>query len=175
MTKKILLPLLLLVAGLFLYNFFLKPPSFENGASVPDLEGRLIDGSKFNLNDLKGSYVLLDFWGSWCPPCRKEIPDLKALYKKHHGKKYNNAADFEVVSIALEKSDKYTLKIIESEGLIWPHHIIDINPVVMLSSYAQNYDVKDLPTKFLINPEGKFMGTNLSWEEMDRILTERRK
>lgn len=175
MTKKILLPLLLLVAGLFLYNFLLKPPSFENGAGAPELKGTLVDGSEFDLNDLKGSYVLIDFWGSWCPPCRKEIPDLKALYHKHHGKNYKDAADFEVVSIALEKSDKYTLKIIESEGLVWPQHIIDINPVVMLSSYAQTYEVKDLPTKFLINPEGQFMGTNLPWEEMDRILSERQK
>jgi hypothetical protein len=45
----------------------------------------------------------------------------------------------------------------------------------MLSSYAQDFDVKDLPTKFLISPKGEFMGTNLTWEEMDRILTERRK
>lgn len=173
MTKKILLPLIILIAGLFVYNIFLKPPSFDNGASVPEVEGTLIDGSEFKLSELRGSYVLLDFWGSWCPPCRKEIPDIKALYKKHHGKNYKDATDFEIVSIALEKSDKYTRKIIEDQGLNWPQHIIDINAIVMLSSYAQDYDVKDLPTKFLINPEGQFMGTNLSWEEMDRILTER--
>jgi len=173
MTKKILLPLLFVIAGIFIYKFFFKTPSFTNGAIVPALSGTLIDGSDFELSDLRGSYVLLDFWGSWCPPCRKEIPDLKALYQKHHGKNYKDAADFEVISIALEKSDKYTRKIIENEALIWPHHIIDINAIVMLSSYAQDFDVKDLPTKFLINPEGQFMGTNLTWEEMDRILTER--
>ncbi len=175
MTRKILTPLILIVVGLLLYKFFLKPPSFDNGADVPDLKGVLIDGTEFRLSDLKGKYVLLDFWGSWCPPCREDLPALKRLYEEHHGQRYKEAQDFEIVSIALEKSDKYTLKIIKEAGLSWPYHIIDINKIVLLSSYAQAFDVKNVPTKFLINPEGKFMGTNLTFEEMDRILKDRRK
>lgn len=173
MTKKILTPLLLLIGGLLLYNFFFKAPSFHNGSKAPEIDGTLVDGAPFRLSDLQGHYVLVDFWGSWCPPCRKEMPELKKLYDKHHNKTYKDAQDFHIVSIALEKSDKHILKIIEQSGLSWPHHIIDVNPIVMLSSYAQSYDVKDLPTKFLINPQGQFMGTNLSFEEMDRMLTDR--
>lgn len=173
--KKILTPLIIIIAGLFLYNFFLKPPSFDNGAIVPEVEGTLMDGSPFKLSELRGKYVLLDFWGSWCPPCLKELPDVKRLYEKHHGKQFKDAEDFVIVSIALEKSDRHTQRIIDKSGLSWPHHIVDVNSIVMLSSYAQDFDVKDLPTKFLINPDGKFMGTNLPFEEMDRILSERHK
>jgi thiol-disulfide isomerase/thioredoxin len=171
--QKILLALIILF-GLFLaYNYFLKPPSFDRGESAPIISNTLISGEDFNLSQLKGKYVLIDFWGSWCGPCRKEIPELRNLYRDFHGKKYKNADDFVILSIALEKSDKYTKQLIESEELIWPHHIIDVSPIVMMSSIAQQYEVKELPTKFLLNPMGEFMGTDLSFEEMRRILSER--
>jgi len=175
MIKKILTPALFIVAALLVYNFFFKTPSFNNGAEVPEIKGQLLDGTEFQLSNLRGKYVLLDFWGSWCPPCLREIPDIKRFYTEHHGQSYKDADDFEIVSIALEKSDAYTKKIIEKENLNWPYHLIDVNKIIMLSSYAQDFDVKDLPTKFLISPKGEFMGTNLTWAEMDRIMRERRK
>ncbi|MEL6390534.1 MAG: TlpA disulfide reductase family protein, partial [Bacteroidota bacterium] len=171
--KKVLSIIILIVAGLLAYKFFLKPPTFDAGESAPVISGTLIDGSEFSLEDLRGSYVLLDFWGSWCGPCRREFPMLKSLYADYHGKAFKNADNFHIVSIALEKSDAQTKKIISSQQLDWPHHIIDVNPIIMISRYAQQYDVKDLPTKFLINPDGKFMGTNLTEQELRRILDTR--
>lgn len=173
MVRKILPAIILLVLAFFAYDFFLKPPSFNNGTEAPNFDANLIDGSPFALSDLKGNYVLLDFWGSWCPPCRKEIPDLKKFYNTYHDKNFNGATNFHMVSIALEKSDKYTRQIIKNENLNWDYHIIDVNKVILLSSFAQLYDVKDLPTKFLINPEGQIMGTNLSIEEMSKLLDDR--
>ncbi len=171
--KNIITILLLVVAGIIVYNFLLKPPSFDPGDEAPTFEGTLIDGTTFKLEDMRGKYVLLDFWGSWCGPCRKEIPMLKSLYKDFNGTTFKDADGFEIVSIALEKSDVYTKKIIEDQQLIWPSHIIDVNSIIMLSKYAQLYEVKDLPTKFLINPEGKFMGTNLPEAEIRRLMKER--
>lgn len=171
--QKILIGLVVVIVALLLYNFVFKKPSFKNGAVAPPIQTKLINGHDFNLSDLKGSYVLLDFWGSWCGPCLREIPEVKRLYQDFHGKKYANADDFHIVSVALEKNDKNTRKMIEARGLSWPHHIIDVSPVVIMSGIAQSYDVKELPTKFLINPEGEFMGTDLTFEEMRRILTER--
>ena len=171
--QKILTGIIALVLVLFLYNFFLKPPSFSNGATAPAIESELIDGSSFELEDLKGNYVLIDFWGSWCGPCIKEIPQLKKLYSEFNGQSFNDAQNFEVLSIALEKSDKYTRKIIKDRGLDWPYHIIDVSRVVMLSSIAQDYDVKELPTKFLLNPKGQIIGTDLSFEEMSKLLRAR--
>jgi len=175
MTKKILGLAFLLVIGFFLYDFFLKPPSFKSGAEAPVFSGTLVNGQEFNLTDLKGQYVLVDFWGSWCGPCHKEMPNLKAMYDQYHGQSFVDGSDFKIVSIALEKSDKYTKQIISNKGLDWPHHIIDTNPVIMISKYAQLYDVKDLPSKFLINPDGNIIGNNLSFDEMNKLLKARLK
>lgn len=173
MMQKILFGLIGLFVLFLAYRFFLKTPSFDAGEQAPSIEMNLINGEPFSLSDLKGKYVLLDFWGSWCGPCRKEIPNLKKLYGDYHGRNYKNADDFEIVSIALEKSDKYTRQLIEQEGLIWPYHIIEVSQIVLMSSLARIYDVKELPTKFLINPKGELMGTDLPFEEMERILKER--
>lgn len=175
MSRKLISGMILLVAAFFAYDFFLKPPNFKGGALAPDFSSTLLSGEEFSLSDLKGNYVLLDFWGSWCGPCHKEIPNLKSLYSSFHDKSFEEAENFEIVSIALEKSDALTKKIIESKGLNWNYHIIEVSKLVMMSSLAQKYDVKELPTKFLINPKGEIMGTNLSFEEMNRILSERLK
>ncbi len=171
--QKILVGVLVLILAVLAYNYFLKPPSFNNGESAPNISAQLVSGETFELSDLKGHYVLLDFWGSWCPPCRKEIPDLKTLYRDYHGRDYKNATGFEIVSVALEKSDKLTKQIIQQQNMNWPYHIIDVTRVVLMSPIAQQYSVKELPTKFLINPEGEIMGTDLSFEEIRRILNER--
>lgn len=66
----------------------------------------LADGDSFALSQLRGRYVLLDFWGSWCGPCRKESPELTALYKETKDKTYINASGFDIVSVAIETKKK---------------------------------------------------------------------
>lgn len=175
MIKKVLGLAILVVVGFFIYDFFFKLPSFKNGAEAPTFTGTLVNGQNFDLADLRGQYVLVDFWGSWCGPCHKEIPGLKALYDRYHGRQFNDGSDFQIVSIALEKSDKYTKQIISNKALDWPYHIIDTNPIIMVSKYAQLYDVKDLPSKFLINPDGNIIANNLSLDEMSKLLDARLK
>ena len=173
MIRKVISGVIFLVVAFFAYDYFLKPPSFTNGAEAPIFKGQLVNGEDFSLSDLRGNYVLLDFWGSWCAPCLKEIPSMVQLYDDYHGKDFKNADNFHIVSIALEKSDAYTRRIIQTRNLKWKYHIIDISKIVLMSSLAQLYNVKELPTKFLINPEGEIMGTDLSFEEMSRLLNDR--
>ena len=173
MVRRIFGGLIVLVILLFVYNFFLKKPNFSSGEKAPDFDATLIDGEAFKLSDLEGKYVLLDFWGSWCAPCRKDNPKLKSIYKDYANKSFEDADGFEIVSIALEKSDKLTRRIIEKEGLNWKYHVIDVSKIVLMSDYAQLYSVKEVPTKFFINPKGEIMGTNQSFEEMRRILESR--
>ena len=173
MTRKLLSGVLILVVAFFAYDFFLKKPDFSNGAVAPDFTTTLINDQPFALSDLRGNYVLLDFWRSWCGPCIREIPGLIQLHNEYYNRDFKDADNFHIVSVALEKSDKMTKRIIESRGLDWEHHIIDVSNIVMMSSIGQLYDVKELPTKFLINPEGQIMGTDLPLEEMKRLLNAR--
>lgn len=142
----------------------LAEPENKNGNSAPDFDATLIDGNPFSLSDLRGKYVLLDFWGSWCPPCRKDNPNLVSLYEQF------NSRGFEIVSIALEKNDKTWKKAIAKDGLIWPYHILRTSRLVATDVVALKYQVTDLPSKFLIDPKGEIVGVNLSKSEITNLL-----
>lgn len=162
--KNLRLPILLvIVAALILFWKYRKPEN-NQGKKALDFSAQLQDGSDFSLSDLKGKYVLLDFWGSWCPPCRKDNPNLVSLYNKY------NSRGFEVVSVALEKNEKTWSKAIQKDGLIWPYHILKTSRLVATDPLALKYQVKDLPSKFLIDPQGQIIGTNLSKAETMAIL-----
>lgn len=160
----------ILAIGFLVYKVFIVPTGTKVGDLAPPITAPLINGENFELSQLKGHYVLLDFWGSWCAPCRKDMPGLRSLYSDFNGKEFEQAKNFEIVSIALEKSDQFTEKIIASEGLNWPFHIIEINQYVLLSPLARLYGVKELPSKFLIGPKGKILKVDPSIEEIRSFL-----
>ena len=137
------------------------------GSSAPAIEEVLINGEHFKLSDLEGKYVLIDFWGSWCPPCRKENPKLVELYNTHGDK------DFEIVSIAVEKDKNRTPKAIKKDGLIWPYHIVQESRYVLAAPLAIKYGVTDLPAKYLIDPVGNIVAKNMSVEEIDKYLQDK--
>ena len=117
--------------------------------------------------------MLVDFWASWCGPCIKDSPKVVGLYNKFHGKSFKDAKNFEVVSVALEKKPDRWQKMADRFGFAWKYQIVDVVQFVRLSSFASAYDVSNIPSKFLINPEGNIIGVDLSAEEMDRLLTSR--
>jgi len=163
--------LLLLVVVAIVYYFLLRQAEHKQGKKAPDFEAELINGQKFNLSELRGNYVLLDFWGSWCPPCRKENPQLVKLYKSYYNSKSQNNEGFKVVSIALEKNDKTWRDAANRAGFTWPHQIVQQSKAVILSPLAQKYAVKSIPAKFLIDPEGKILMVNPSINEIDDFLS----
>ncbi len=142
---------------------YIKYNAASNGNQAPDFETTLVDGSSFKLSDLRGKYVLLDFWGSWCPPCLKEIPELVELHQKY-------PENIVIVTIALEKNDKTWKKVADKAGFTWKHQIANQNRFVLMSSIARKYGVSEIPSKFLISPEGKLIG-KLSFKEIDKLLT----
>ena len=164
----------LIAAMIFIGKYLYKKPKFINGEPAPNIQTNLINGEAFNLTDLKGSYVLLDFWGTWCGPCRAEFPELKALHQKYKNKTFKNGGKFELVSVALETSTKVErlAKVIDQQGLAWKYHILDpIKGNLFDAAIATKlYGVREIPTKYLINPEGYIVGVNLSYEEMSNIL-----
>lgn len=168
-TKKIFILLgLIIIAALGYYSGKMSKVSADELA--PDFQTELVDGSTFSLSDLRGEYVLLDFWGSWCPPCRKDNPNLVKLYDEFSSAKFKNAKGFNVVTVALERDNKRWESAANKDGFKWKYQIVDISRIVMLSSLAQKYGVTDVPSKFLIGPDGQIIGSNQSYEQIRSFL-----
>lgn len=138
-----------------------KSYGVENGEMAPNFTIINIHGNTFNLEDHRGKYVLIDFWGSWCGPCLKDLPKLVKLHQTN--------PNVEIVSIALEKTNNRWENTSKRYGLDWEHQIVELNAIVMMSSIGRKYGVADIPVKFLITPEGKLL-KGLSFAEINKIL-----
>ena len=150
-------------------NYFYRAPKFSSGELAPAFSGQVADGQPFALEDLRGHYVLLDFWGSWCAPCRRQNPDIVALYDAFHGRVFEGGGTFHIVSIGIETDSLRWARAIAKDGLRWPHHLSALqrfdDPV------AQLYGVREIPTSYLISPEGYVMGVNLPKAEYHKLLS----
>ncbi len=155
----------LFVIGRYLY----MKPKYIQGEVAPNFINYLPSGDSIQLSDFKGQFVLLDFWGSWCPPCRAESPDLVALYKKFHDAKFKDISNFEIISVGIEKSKKRWLAAIKKDNLYWPYHVSELQR--LKSKTARLYGVNEIPTKYLINKDGYIISVNPTFEELDKILT----
>lgn len=170
MIRKLLL-LAVLVLGFLIYKLVIVPTGTKIGNKAPEIEALMTDGQNFQLSKLKGQYVLIDFWGSWCGPCLREMPHLRDLYTEFHDKKYLVASNFEILSIALEKSEGIASKLISRETN-WPFHIIDINSYVLFAPTARLYGVTELPHKFLVGPDGIILKIDPEISEIRNFLRE---
>lgn len=153
----------------FIGRYMYAQPKYINGAQAPDFSAQTLSGSTVSLSQLKGNYVLLDFWGSWCGPCLTEAPHIKALYDKFHGKTFQDAQGFEVMSVGIESDSDRWKAAIQRLNLNWQYHVSDFKNLD--SPIAQRYGVRVIPTKFLLNTEGVIIGVNQSPEEIDKILS----
>jgi thiol-disulfide isomerase/thioredoxin len=161
----------ILLAIVLLYmvgRYFYKTPSVINGEIAPNFISTRLNGESFDFSKMRGQYILLDFWGSWCGPCVEEVPQLKTLHQKFHGKKFKDATNFDIVSFGVEKDrTRWVAAIQQLEMRDW-QHISDFK--YLESPITKLYGVRVIPTKFLLNTEGVIIGVNLSIEEMDKVL-----
>jgi thiol-disulfide isomerase/thioredoxin len=165
----------IIAATFFIGQYIYKLPKFVNGETAIEFSATLKDQSPFKLSDLKGKYVLLDFWGSWCGPCRAQSRHLVALNDKFGKAQFENAAGFEIVSVGIESNEQRWQRAIAKDGLNWPYHILDKATSLRFfdSPIANLYGIKEVPTNYLINEDGIIMGVNLSFGQIDKLLTNR--
>jgi len=146
-------------------------PGQSQGSMAPNFVGYLPDGDLLRLSDFKGQLVLLDFWGSWCGPCRQHNQKLVPIYKKYQGIKFQDESSFTVLSVGIETNKKRWLAAIKKDNLEWPNHVSDIKRLE--DHVALAYGIKEIPNTFLIDGTGKIIGVNLSIEKLDEILAKR--
>lgn len=151
-----------LVIFFFLWRGYIWLTAAEKGDPAPDFNAVLYDGTPFKLSELKGQYVLLDFWASWCGPCRRENQNLVRFYQ-------NNKDKVVIVSVALERDKRNWKRARESDGLVWKHHIVEEETIMMGSSIARAYGVNSIPSKFLIDPNGVIVSEG-TLNEMEEII-----
>ena len=134
------------------------------GMEAPEISMKDTEGNTRRLSDLRGKVVLIDFWASWCGPCRRENPNVVKLYKKYHDR------GFEIYSVSLDKEKSAWLKAIKDDGLVWPNHVSDLNG--WTSSGGKTYGIMSVPSTVLVDKDGKIIARNLRGSELEKKLSE---
>jgi len=136
-------------------------PSVAGGDSSKEFTATILGGKELQLSDLRGQYVLLHFWGSWCGPCRGQNQQLVPLMRRLEGK-------IAPVSIAIERDSNRWLAAIRKDDLYWPNQIMDAtNSLKFLNGPISNlYGVNQVPTDILLDPAGRVVAINPSFQSI---------
>jgi thiol-disulfide isomerase/thioredoxin len=138
--------------------------SLADGVAFPDFGESDLNGKPISVTGLKGKVVLVDFWATWCGPCRGELPNVIATYKKHH------ANGFEIIGVSLD-SDRDALDsfLKKTDGMTWPQFF---DGQGWHNKLAVKYGVEAIPFDVLVGPDGKIIGKELRGEELENAVAD---
>jgi peroxiredoxin len=134
------------------------------GELAPDLTLEDVENKTLSLSSLRGKVVLIDFWASWCGPCRRENPNVVRVYEKYKDK------GFTVFSVSLDNQKDKWVQAIQQDRLTWNNHVSDLKG--WQSEAARTYGVKGIPATFLLGKDGKILATNLRGQDLEDKLVE---
>ncbi len=134
------------------------------GTEAPDFKMKTVDGKTFKLSKLRGKYVVLDFWASWCPDCRRDIPEMLRMYDHFRGK------GVEFVGVSFDTDAQKWKNALQKYGIRWTQ----VSELVKFhdTQISKNYGVKWIPSMVLIDPKGKVVLSTVLWPKLERTLTE---
>jgi thiol-disulfide isomerase/thioredoxin len=179
MNSYLMRNILLLLAFFMVanYSFAQKKNNLEGieiGMFAPDIVLPNIDGDTVSLSDFNGKIVLINFWASWCSPCRKKTPDLLKIYNDYKTAKFNNnESGFVIFNVSLDRNDKAWTKSIIADKMENTINIGDMNG--WKNSAASSYNIKSIPSNVLIDGEGRVLAVNLSIKDLKKKLRKLKK
>jgi thiol-disulfide isomerase/thioredoxin len=133
----------------------------KDAEPATDISGETPDGKQITLASFRGKYVLIDFWASWCPPCRAENPKVLSVYRMFKDK------NFTILGVSLDDNKDEWVKAIKDDGLAWTQ----ISELKRWSSViARDYNIKNIPSNVLVNPDGIIIARNLRGDELEKTL-----
>jgi thiol-disulfide isomerase/thioredoxin len=138
------------------------------GQVAPELSYGNTKDSIIKLSSLRGYYVLIDFWASWCGPCRMENPNVVNAFQKYSNAKFKTGKGFRIYNVSLDMNREAWIKAIEKDRLNWPYHVSDLKG--WSSEPAAKYGVNSIPTNVLIDPYGVVIARGLRGPALDQKL-----
>lgn len=133
------------------------------GSEFPDFNVKSLDGKPLSVASHKGHIVLVDFWATWCGPCRAELPNVIETYKKYHDK------GFDIIGVSLDSDkDKLESFLKKQDGMTWPQYF---DGKGWSNTLAEKYGVEAIPFTILVGPDGKIIGTNLRGEKLGEAVS----
>lgn len=146
------------------FDYYLKRlESTSVGKKAPGITQLTPEGEPFSLSDLRGKYVLIDFWAAWCPDCRRENPSLVKTYAEFSGE------NFEILGVSFDRKHEDWVKAIKTDKLTWKH-VSDLQN--WQNAAGTLYGVRSIPQNVLVDPEGIIVARNIHGEELDNKLRE---